>query len=420
MHSLMQIVQNVDVDAELRFQIPFDPFDGLGPGQLLFRDPRQEHPQIEVPGPLADDDDPLDIVLVQEFEIGLKGIGQKLRIEDGICRILQIQDQLFLARQLADIVEHSGTSRRDPPLGHGGQDADAPDLVLPIAGFDHLHGGESFRDLFVAQTQLVQKRDGRRLVVDIEGTVGDHREVERCGAQAHRQHTILAVDLQGADVRFRRSQAAVWAHRPADRIVAQDVILQLAVAIGADLHIIDQVAAFSRIARLVADPVIDAGVLGLEPVAQQIIRVEDQRGIIWQRLLDDIKNILRVRIAHQRIPHEVRHDHIFGMDVLVDTQGAALVHLQDAQLELRPVEEADALQECAGDARVHIGTVSVAQHLVPVLFQSIDDEIVRRRFPIGARDGHDGFRFSDMTQKQRVDLQSDIARQVGAVAAEDL
>ena len=151
---------------------------------------------------------------------------------------------------------------------------------------------------------------------------------------------------------------------PADVVVAQVLDLQLLPAGGTVGDVLEL-----RALMLAAGAVLHAVEDLLVRVAAQsgtddVVAVEDQTGAGRDGAGDDIGDKVRVGVAGDRVPHDIGADDIVRLQIGVDLQGAALVHLQNRQLLFRPAGDRTVVNEGAGHAGVDIGAEAVVDHVI--------------------------------------------------------
>ena len=354
---------------------------------------------------------------VQKFKIRFIDPGEVFRGVPVVVDIVYHDKDDFAAGLAAHIVKDAGAGDGVLALGDMGDEFHPARILLHIAGvgdFDFLHGGA---DMLRVHAEHAQQGDDGDFIVDIKNAVVDEMILLLPAAGADGQPGRVIRD--GADcVIGRGGGKAAGALHAADVVIALERELDRRAAGRTGAQVLYNAAALLGLVRKRVDPEIDAPVPRLDPAADQVVGVEDQGGVIRNRIVQYARDELGVRIALDRVAEQVGDEQEVRPDIFVNQQGAALVHFKDREIKPAPVPRRYAGNKARCDAAVGVGTVAVVEQGIAIVPQNISQHIADCRLPVGAGDGDDGAGFPDISQKLRAELQRDAAGQVGRVAAE--
>ena len=203
-------------------------------------------------------------------------------------------------------------------------------------------------------------------------------------------------------------------------MVAHNVVHKRAVAFGAGRHIIYDIVAFLFVRVKVVDAEIHAVVFGLNGTAKRVVAVQNKLCALWNFLIQNIEDKLRVRVALIRITENVRAQHNVRLHVGVNVRRRALIELKHRKVTLRLAEKVTVRNERRCHAGRDIRAGAVAHELDAVILQNILDHIRDSRFAVRARNADDLLRFRHAPDKIRAQNNSPRTRHGRALSPDEL
>lgn len=145
----------------------------------------------------------------------------------------------------------------------------------------------------MAVTDLTQDSDRRYHVVNIKDALVEQPVMaDTCRILDIDLHACK-VDIASGIIIGRRLETAMRTISLADVIVPTIFIFQSPVTLRTDLQIIDQIDAVRHVGIHFFDAEINPWIFRRDAAADQIVRIEDQFGFLWNVLCQNIADIFR-------------------------------------------------------------------------------------------------------------------------------
>ena len=236
---------------------------------------------------------------------------------------------------------------------------------------------------------------------------------------AHGEGTRLAVEAHHLEVGLRVGEAAVRAARLAEVAEVAVVVVERGSALGAR----GQIARDALRAVGVAGEAADRVVCALprprcETARDQVVGVQHELGHRGDARGEHAEDVVRVRVAHERVAVEVADEQQVGRDVRQDEPARELVELHARDLQALVAREVRVLDERALDAVDRVAARPVGDQVEAVVGEQIVEEVGRGGLAVGAGHEDDAPGFADMREEIRVDLLGDDAGKLPALALE--
>ena len=242
----------------------------------------------------------------------------------------------------------------------------------------------------MAQSQLPQGGDDRHHVVNVEQTVGN--EVIGIGYAIllpHRHGARLQVHPLRQIVRLRGVEAAAFAYRVADVVIPPVLIPQLARALGADAHVVQQVHAVRHVAGHPPDAEIAPVVFLRHAAGDKVVGIQNQLALFRQIPAENARNVPRMGVAHDGIPEQIGDQDIVGPHIGIDLRRRTLIDLQHCHVAvLHPAPHVAVADERRGHAGGDVAARPVAEDAVALRLQNVHQHIADGGLAVGAGDGH--------------------------------
>ena len=242
----------------------------------------------------------------------------------------------------------------------------------------------------MAQSQLAQCRDDRHHIVNVEQTVGN--EVVGIGYPIllpHRHGARLQVHTLRQIVRLGGVEAAAFAHRVANVVIPPVLIPQLACALGADAHVVQQIHAVRHVSRHPPDAEIAPLVPLHHAAGDEVVGIQDQLALFRQIPAENARNVPRMGVAHDGIPEQIGDQDIVGPHIGIDLRRRPLVDFQHCHVAvLHPAQHVAVADESRGHAGGDVAARPVAEDAVALRLQNVHQHIADGGLAVGAGDGH--------------------------------
>ena len=199
-------------------------------------------------------------------------------------------------------------------------------------------------------------------------------------------------------------------------VIAPVVVDKLSVTDRAYLHVVDAVDALRHVGWKRPYAEIDAGIVRRDSVRDEVVRAYDEAGALGDRAFYEIRDVLGVGVAHERIAEEVRDTEDIRCDMVEDTVGGAFVHLEDRGVAFSLAGERAALNEARRYAGGDVGAELVVHYAQPAPGEDVYQHVGGGRLAVGAGDGDDGLRHLHVAHEAGAEAESQGAGEISRVA----
>ena len=155
-----------------------------------------------------------------------------------------------------------------------------------------------------------------------------------------------------------------------------------------------------------------------EAARDQVVGIQHELGHRGDARGEHAEDVVRIRVAHERVAVEVADEQQVGRDVRQDEPARELVELHARDLQALVAREIRVLDERALDAVDRVAARPVGDQVEAVVGEQVVEEVGRGGLAVGAGHEDDAPGLSDVREEVGVDLLGDDAGKLPALALE--